>query len=73
MYGDTFLSDFAKVDAYKDSFVVEYSTIILSISQISETIFILAIPFFLMKFGIKNVMLFSMLAWVLRCDIWKLR
>jgi len=66
MYGDTFLSDFAKVEAYKDSIVVKYSTIIMSISQISETLFILAIPFFLKRFGIKNVMLFSMLAWVLR-------
>lgn len=66
MYGDTFLSDFEKVAEYKDSFVVKYSTIIMSISQISETLFILAIPFFLRKFGIKYVMLFSMLAWVLR-------
>lgn len=66
MYGDTFLSDFEKIEQYKDSFVVEYSTIIMSISQISETLFILAIPFFLRKFGIKYVMLFSMLAWVLR-------
>src|SRR6185436_20483482 len=48
------------------SFVVKYSTIIMSISQISETLFILTIPFFLRRFGIKNVMLFSMLAWVLR-------
>ena len=38
----------------------------MSISQISETLFILAIPFFLKKFGIKKVMLFSMIAWVLR-------
>jgi NHS family xanthosine MFS transporter len=45
---------------------VKYSTIIMSISQISETLFILAIPFFLRRFGIKLVMLFSMLAWVLR-------
>jgi len=66
MYGDTFLSDFEKVPQYADSFVVKYSTIIMSISQISETLFILAIPFFLRKFGIKYVMLFSMLAWVLR-------
>ncbi len=66
MYGDIFLSDFSKVTEYADSFVVRYSTIIMSISQISETLFILAIPFFLKRFGIKNVMLFSMLAWVLR-------
>ncbi len=66
MYGDTFLSDFEKVPQYADSFVVKYSTIIMSISQISETLFILAIPFFLKRFGIKQVMLISMFAWVLR-------
>ncbi len=67
MYGDTFLDDFKKVPEYgADSFVVKYSTIIMSISQISETVFILTIPFFLKRFGIKKVMLFSMLAWVLR-------
>lgn len=66
MYGDTFLSDFAKIPEYSTSFVVKYSTIIMSISQISETLFILAIPFFLKRFGIKQVMLISMVAWVLR-------
>jgi NHS family xanthosine MFS transporter len=38
----------------------------MSISQVSETLFILAIPFFLKRFGIKQVMLLSMVAWVLR-------
>ena len=66
MYGDTFLSDFSKVPEYENSFVVKYSTIIMSISQISETLFILAIPFFLKRFGIKQVMLISLIAWVLR-------
>jgi NHS family xanthosine MFS transporter len=66
MYGDTFLNDFGKVPEYSNSFVIKYSTIILSISQISETVFILTIPFFLKRFGIKKVMLFSMIAWVLR-------
>ncbi|HEY0091001.1 MAG TPA: nucleoside permease [Flavobacterium sp.] len=67
MYGDTFLDDFKNNPLYgPDSFVVKYSTIIMSISQISETLFILTIPFFLRRFGIKKVMLFSMFAWVLR-------
>jgi len=65
-YGDLFIDDFKKVPAYADSMVVKYSTIIMSISQISETVFILAIPFFLKRFGIKQVMLISMVAWVLR-------
>ncbi len=66
MYGDVYLSEFAKVPAYAESFVVKYSTIIMSISQISETLFILAIPFVLKRFGIKQVMFISMIAWVLR-------
>ncbi len=66
MYGDVFLSEFATIPEYSDSLVVKYSTIIMSISQVSETLFILAIPFFLKRFGIKTVMLISMFAWVLR-------
>jgi NHS family xanthosine MFS transporter len=67
MYGDTFLDDFKNNPLYgPESFVVKYSTIIMSISQVSETVFILTIPLFLKRFGIKKVMLFAMLAWVLR-------
>ncbi len=66
MYGDRFIDDFKHFPEYADSFVVKYSTIIMSISQISETLFIITIPFFLKRFGIKNVMIFSMVAWVLR-------
>ncbi len=65
-YGDVFLDEFKYFPKYVDSFVIEYSTIIMSISQISETLFILAIPFFLKRFGIKQVMLIAMVAWVLR-------
>ncbi|MDB5024529.1 MAG: transporter [Mucilaginibacter sp.] len=65
-YGDTYIHDFKNIPEYSNSITVKYPAIIMSISQISETLFILAIPFFLRKFGIKYVMLFSMLAWVLR-------
>lgn len=63
-YGDGFLADQHVFP--KGSMINNLSTIILSISQISETLFILVIPFFMKRFGIKKVMLFSMLAWVLR-------
>ena len=66
MYGDVFLDEFKHFPEFANSFVVKYSTIIMSISQISETLFILTIPFFLKRFGIKNVMLMSMFAWVMR-------
>jgi len=66
MYGDSYLDDFKLIPEYADSFVIKYSTIIMSISQMSETLFILTIPFFLKRLGIKKVMLFSMIAWVLR-------
>jgi len=65
-YGDTFLHDFKNIPAFANLVAVKYPAIIMSISQMSETLFILTIPFFLRKFGIKKVMLFSMIAWVLR-------
>ena len=65
-YGDTFLQDFKLQPQYANTLAMKYPAIILSISQISETLFILTIPFFMKRFGIKQVMIFSMLAWVLR-------
>lgn len=63
-FGVQFLYDFK--DSFPDSFAVNHPSVLMSISQISETLFILTIPFFLHKFGIKKVMLMSMFAWVLR-------
>jgi NHS family xanthosine MFS transporter len=63
-FGGSFLDDFKTT--YSDSFVVKHPQVMMSLSQISETLFILTIPFFLRKFGIKMVMIFSMMAWVLR-------
>jgi len=64
IWGVPFLEDF-KVE-YAGYFAVEHSLFLMTLSQVSETLFILTIPFFLKKFGIKKVMLMSMLAWVLR-------
>ena len=65
-FATPFISSFRANPEFADTFGVKYSVIIYSISQISETICILLIPFFLRRFGIKNVMLMAMLAWVLR-------
>ena len=63
-FGEPFLHDFAS--KFPDAFGVKHPGILMSISQMSETLFILTIPFFLKKFGIKKVMLMSMFAWVFR-------
>lgn len=65
-FGNPFLHDFARIPEFADSFVVQYPSILLSVSQMSEVAFILAIPFFLHRFGIKTVMLLSMVAWTFR-------
>lgn len=63
-FGDAFLLDFT--NAYPGTFAVNHPTLMLSISQISEALFVLAIPLFLQRFGIKKVMLMSIYAWVFR-------
>jgi NHS family xanthosine MFS transporter len=63
-FGGAFLESFQ--DTYRGTFGVEHPLLLLSVSQMSETLFILTIPFFLGRFGIKNVMLMSIFAWVLR-------
>ncbi|QIG06966.1 nucleoside permease [Proteus sp. ZN5] len=65
-FGSPFIHDFAKNPEFADSLIVQYPSILLSVSQMAEVAFILAIPFFLKRFGIKKVMLISMLAWTLR-------
>ena len=65
-YSDTFLHDFAAITAFKDTFAVRHPAVILSISQISETLLILVLPFFMQRYGIKKVMVISMVAWFLR-------
>ena len=63
-FGEAFLHDFTAL--YPSSFAVQHPSLLMSVSQISETLFILTIPFFLKRFGIQKVMLMSIFAWVLR-------
>ena len=63
-YANTFLGSFAANPAFADSFAVKNSNALIAISQASETLCILFIPFAMKKFGIKNVMLIAMFAWV---------
>lgn len=65
-YANPFITSFQNIDAFKDTFGVQHANILISLSQMSETLCILLIPFFLKRFGIKRVMLLAMLAWVLR-------
>lgn len=65
-YAGPFLQSFGINEAYQGTFGVEHSNILISLSQMSETLCILLIPFCLSRFGIKKVMLMSMVAWALR-------
>ena len=65
-YANTFISSFKDNPAFASSWGANNANALISISQMSETLCILLIPFFLKKFGIKKVMLISMFAWVFR-------
>lgn len=65
-FATPFLDHFKSIPEYANSFGVIFPVVLYSISQISETFCILLIPFFMRRYGIKNVMLIAMLAWVLR-------
>ena len=71
-FANPFISSFAADAAYADTFGVQHANILISLSQISETCCILLIPFFMKRFGIKNVMIIAMLAWVLRFGLFGL-
>ncbi len=65
-YAGPFITSFKGDPAFADTFAANNATLLTSISQISEALCILMIPFFLKRFGIKIVMLMSMFAWVFR-------
>lgn len=71
-YANPFLDSFKSMPEYADTFGVQHSNILISLSQASEALCILMIPFFLKRYGIKTVMLIAMVAWVLRFGLFGL-
>jgi len=65
-YANPFISHYQSIAEYANTFGAKHANALISLSQCSETLCILLIPFFLKRYGIKKVMLISMLAWVLR-------
>ena len=65
-YANPFINSFGADPQYAETFGVQHTNILISLSQISETLCILLIPYFMKRFGIKKVMLIAMLGWVLR-------
>ncbi|MBR1387010.1 MAG: MFS transporter [Alloprevotella sp.] len=65
-YATPFISSFGAQQEFENTFGVQHSVILYSLSQISETCCILLIPFFLKRYGIKRVMMLAMGAWVFR-------
>ena len=65
-YANPYINAFGNIPEYAGMFAVEHTNVLISLSQMSEMLCILLIPYFLKKFGIKRVMLLAMMAWVLR-------
>lgn len=71
-YATPFIKHFQALPEFADSWGAKNANAVYSISQIAETLGILLIPFAMKKFGIKNVMLIAMFAWVLRFGLFGL-
>ena len=65
-YANTFITSFKDNPLYASAWGANNANALISLSQVSETLCILLIPFFMKKFGIKKVMLIAMFAWVFR-------
>lgn len=65
-YANPFISSFSVDEAFRGEYFVGHANLLISLSQVSETLCILLIPFFLKRYGIKTVMTIAMVAWVLR-------
>ena len=71
-YANPFITSFQSIPEFADTFGARNANALISLSQMSETLCILLIPFFLKRFGIRRVMMIAMLAWVFRFGLFGL-
>ena len=71
-FANGFITSFKAIPEFADTFGANHANALISLSQVSETLCILLIPFCLKRFGIKRVMLIAMFAWVLRFGLFGL-
>ncbi len=71
-YANPFITSFKDIPGYMNTWGANHANALISLSQVSETLCILLIPFFLKRFGIKKVMLMAMFAWFLRFGLFGL-
>jgi NHS family xanthosine MFS transporter len=71
-FANGFITSFKNLPEFANTFGANHANALISLSQVSETLCILLIPFFLKRFGIKKVMLIAMFAWVLRFGLFGL-
>ena len=71
-YANPFITTFKDIPEYANTWGASNANALISLSQVSETLCILLIPFVLKRFGIKIVMLMAMVGWVLRFGLFGL-
>lgn len=71
-FANPYLNSFSRLPEYADAFGVRHANVLISISQISETLCLLFVPYALERLGIKRVMLIAMFCWVLRFGLFGL-
>ena len=65
-FANPFITHFKEIPEYANAWGAQNANALISLSQLSETLCILLIPFAMKFFGIKKVMLIAMFAWVFR-------
>ncbi len=71
-FGNPYISHFKEIPEFATTWGAKNANALISISQMSEALAILIIPFALKKLGIKRVMIIALCAWVIRFGLFGL-